>query len=526
MLHALRLLRIYEAYSLAVALLVLTVFHQTLTLTQLGSHRPQLFQLLAVGWGSLSLFLLLGLPALRGLFARFSRIFVLIRVLVDICVLATLIFASGGAGSGLGTLLLPTMAMAAILLEGAEAHAAPATATLALLYAEFYLSLSPSAPAADYFQAGTLGAACFALTLIAQLLSRRIRENDLRSLTQTAEVADLQELNRQIVSRMRTGILVIDSNDCIRLLNDAARELSGGASTVAGVTLPTALGSALAAWRANPDVRAGPLRLDERGPTVRVSFAQVRPGLQESDVIAFLEDAAELNQQAQRLKLASLGQLSANIAHEIRNPLSAISHAAELLAESPDLARTDARLTTIITEHVQRMNRLVQNVLQSSRPNPPQPVLIALGDALPRLVLRFQESVPDAEIELCVEPADLTVHMDAQHLDQVLSNLLQNAVRHSHTHAGRRWCRIEAGLDVNLRRPRLSVLDAGPGVAPAQIERLFEPFFSTDSQGTGLGLYLSRELCEANQAQLRYHPRDSGGACFTITFAPTERIVT
>ncbi|MFM7120858.1 MAG: sensor histidine kinase, partial [Gammaproteobacteria bacterium] len=498
-----------------------------------------MFQWLAMAWGSLSLLLLVGLPTLRGAFARFSRTFVLTRVLVDICVLAALIFASGGAGSGLGPLLLPTMVMAAILLAGPEAQAAPATATLTLLYAEFHLSLSPTAPSADYVQAGVLGAACFALTLIAQWLSRRIRANDRRSLTQAAEVADLQELNRQIVSRMRTGIVVINDDHRIRLLNDAARELSGSAVALVGRELPGALAAALLAWRADPKVRAEPMRVDQRGPTVRVNFAYVRPGQPDSDVIAFLEDAAELNQQAQRLKLAALGQLSANIAHEIRNPLSAISHAAELLAESPNLASTDARLTTIILDHVQRMNRLVQNVLQSSRPNPPEPILIALNDTLPRLIQRFQESVPDTTIDCHVDPVDLRVRMDPQHLDQVLSNLLQNAVRYSHKQTGQRRCCVEAHFDADSRRPKLSVLDDGPGVDPLHVERLFEPFFTSDSlsarqqsssndrlsateelssnekQGTGLGLYLSRELCEANQAQLRYHPRDTGGACVT-----------
>ena len=527
----LRLLRIYEAYALAVAILLLTVFYQTLTLTRIGSLHPVLFQWLTILWGAFSMTLLLGLPRLGPWIGRHSRILLPARVLIDLTVLITLINASGGIGSGLGTLLLPTLAMAMILLEENSARAAPAAATLLLFFEEFYLTLDNPLIKGDFFQAGVLGAACFGLSVAAGLLSRRIRENDLRAITQAAEVADLEQLNLQILSRMRTGIIVVTAADQVRVMNDAARELLGrGRLAPASAStqedgLPAIIRASVKHWRANGNHRPAPLRVTEAGPAIRVSLAPVHRGNREGDVILFLEDAAELEQQAQQLKLAALGQLSASIAHEIRNPLSAINHAAQLLAESPALATADARLAAIISNHCGRMNQLVQNVLQSSRPNPPRPELIDLAQELPRQVAAFRETEPDALVEIDINPSNLAVRMDRSHLDQVLSNLLANAVRHSQQRTGRRWARIEGRLDDGSSRPILSVLDEGSGVDDAGRERLFEPFFTTESQGTGLGLYLSRALCQANQSDLRYHPRATGGACFRITFAPAERSI-
>ena len=527
----LQLLRIYEAYALTVAILLLTVFYQTLTLTRIGSLHPVLFQWLTIFWSAFSMSLLVGLPRLSPWIARHSRRLLPTRVLIDLAVLIMLINASGGIGSGLGTLLLPTVAMATILLEEQSARAAPAAATILLFLEEFYLTLYNPLIKIDLFQAGVLGAACFGLSFAAGLLSRRIRENDLRAITQAAEVADLEQLNLQILSRMRTGIVVVTQADRIRVINDAARELMGRGSLTPGSTsgrqdgLPEIVKASVQQWRASSSHRSAPMRITEAGPAIRISLAPVYRGHREGDVILFLEDAAELEQRAQQLKLAALGQLSASIAHEIRNPLSAISHAAQLLAESPELTTPDARLAAIISNHCERVNQLVQNVLQSSRSNPPRPELIDLTQELERRVNAFRETEPAAVVDIDIAPAGLTVQMDRTHLDQVISNLLANATRHSHQRTGRCWARVEGRMDQGSGRPTLSILDEGNGVDAANEGRLFEPFFTTEAQGTGLGLYLSRALCQANQADLRYYPRAMGGACFRITFAPAERSI-
>jgi two-component system, NtrC family, sensor histidine kinase PilS len=520
----LSLLRVYHGYCLTVALILLAVFHQTVTDTRLGSLDPVLFVRMTVMWAALNLVLLLAVPGLQRRLGNLQHL-VFGLVLLDILVVTTLLYASGGVGSGLGTLLLVTVATAAMLLTGHLAKGVPAVATIAVLYEEFYLALSVPHLHDDYFQAGVLGGLYFAVSIVVRFLSRRIRDKDIRALTQAAELADLEQLNRQIIRRMRTGIAVVGADDQVRMLNDAARELLAIAADQTVERLPEPIGQHLHRWRSDIEVRPRPLQLSPESAEIRVNFSPVRPGDPAGDVIVFLEDTAELQQQALQLKLASLGQLSANIAHEIRNPLSAISHAAQLLRESPDIAAGDLRLTEIIHSHCLRMNGVIENVLTTSRRQPPSPVRLALAEQLAKVIEAFKETTPGAEIELAIQQPDMEVRMDRSQLDQVLTNLMANAVRHSQARSGRLWARLEAGIDPRSERPFLNVIDEGSGVDPAGEHRLFEPFFSTEQGGTGLGLYLSRELCEANQARLSYRPHDSGGACFRISFAHPDRVI-
>jgi len=521
----LTLLRVYHGYCVAVAAILLTVFHQTVTDTRLGSLHPDLFLRLCTAWGLINLALLLTLPWFRRLLRHYQGL-VLGLVIWDILVVSTLLYASGGVGSGLGTMILVTVATSAILVTSRAAHLVPAVATLLLLYEEFYLALATPEVHGDYFQAGVLGTLYFATALVIRFLSGRIRDKDIRALTQAAELAHLERLNRQIILRMRTGIAVVDADAQVSMVNDSARVLLGVSADAMPDHLPEPVASHLRDWRSDIELRPRPFQVTPETAEIRISFSPVRAGDPAGDVIMYLEDTAELQQQALQLKLASLGQLSASIAHEIRNPLSAISHAAQLLRESPELAAGDLRLTEIIHNHCQRMNGVIENVLATSRRQPPNPVRLPLAEQLAKLATAFCETAPDAEIEIAIEPPGMEVRMDRSQLDQVLTNLLSNAIRHSQTRTGRYWVRLEAGVDPHSERPYLNVIDAGAGVDPARQNRLFEPFFSTEQGGTGLGLYLSRELCEANQARLSYRPHPGGGACFRISFAHPDRVIT
>ena len=238
----------------------------------------------------------------------------------------------------------------------------------------------------------------------------------------------------------------------------------------------------------------------------------------------FLEDTGEMQQQAQQLKLAALGRLSASIAHEIRNPLGAVSHAAQLLSESQNLDQGDARLTDIIHSHCQRMNSVIENVLELSRRRPPTPVRLTLSDFLDEFRTGFIESVEDAIIEIDVEPRDTEVRVDKSQLEQALTALVENGTRYSKEAGKDPYVRLEGGMDRRTERPFLNVIDRGPGVPADKLDKLFEPFFTTEASGTGLGLYISRELCEANQARLNYQPQPGGGSCFRISFAHPDRI--
>jgi len=248
-------------------------------------------------------------------------------------------------------------------------------------------------------------------------------------------------------------------------------------------------------------------------------------GTEDRFTVVFVEDMTRSREQAQQLKLAALGRLSASIAHEIRNPLSAIRHAAQLLGESKNLDKGDVRLTAIIDNHCQRMNGVIENVLELSRRRMPSPVRLRLLDWLGEFVTQFkQTTMEDADIQIDVQPRETEIRVDPGQMSQVMTNLAQNGLRYSREHTGVATLRLEGGIDPATDRPFLNVVDRGPGVAPEQEKHLFEPFYTTERRGTGLGLYITRELCEVNQARISYVRHPSGGSCFRITFAHPERI--
>ncbi|MEA2078748.1 MAG: HAMP domain-containing sensor histidine kinase, partial [Pseudomonadota bacterium] len=240
--------------------------------------------------------------------------------------------------------------------------------------------------------------------------------------------------------------------------------------------------------------------------------------------LIFLEDAATMARQAQQMKLASLGRLTASIAHEIRNPLGAISHATQLLSESELLGTGDQRLMTIIRDHTRRVNTVVENVLQLSRPGTSLPQHIALKPWLEKFTDEFTHSGnchPD-QVSISVTPQDIDIYMDPGQLHQVAWNLCLNAVHHNNQEVPPVKLQLVGEQSDTSTAPHLDIIDNGPGIEPDMEDRIFEPFFTTKSSGTGLGLYIARGICESNQARLGYHPLPDGGSCFRITFPDTE----
>jgi two-component system sensor histidine kinase PilS (NtrC family) len=274
------------------------------------------------------------------------------------------------------------------------------------------------------------------------------------------------------------------------------------------------LDALFAAWRQNKALGQEILRLPVTNRLVRVRFLPVqREGFW--GVVIVLEDMQRVQEQAQQVKLAALGRLTANIAHEVRNPLSSISYATELLQEGQqDPAQT--RLFQIILDNTARLNRIVQDVMQLNRRDRVKKETLDLAQRLPGFAEELCQTkrLLPATIEVTVPP-ECKVSFDRGHFDQVLWNLCQNALRYSQNKSGSvKLCafRPDDGSVV------LEVMDDGPGIDTEMAQKLFEPFFTTDAGGTGLGLYIARELCEANGAILEYRPAPDGGACFRIVF--------
>ena len=519
------LLKVYNYYRVLVGLLLLVLFAQSWLPTDVGALAPRSFFWTALGYALFNV----GVTLAVGLLPEEERQrqqSIVVLVCADVVWLSILMYQSGGVASGLDAFMLVTVTAGAIVVQDRWSTFVAAVASIAVLYQELYLSLTQVHAEANFFEAGVLGLLLFAFALLVQNLSSRLRENELRALTHAAELQDLERINKQIIQRMQTGIVVVGEGEQIRMHNQAAGRYLGLPDI--NPRLPAPLAKALASWRQNRDFRIPPFQAHETGPEVRINFASVRAGQHDSDVTIFIEDAGELQSQVQQLKLAELGRLSASIAHEIRNPLAAISHAAQLLQESRNLDKGDERLTDIIHNHTKRMNQVVENVLEMSRRNPPKPERCALGPLINAFVDEFLEADPSACIVTSVNPQDAEVRVDPRQLKQVLTNLVTNALRHGR-HGGDKAdttveVRIDGGIDPKTERPFINVSDNGPGVPPDKRGQLFQPFHTTRASGTGLGLYISRELCEANQARLSYLPGERGGAVFRILFAHPDRI--
>ena len=512
--QAQRLLRLYHLYRLSVGITLVLLISSNMDNQLLAFAKDDLLRSGSWLYLVLNILLVVFWESTR----RPAQLFTL--AWVDVLLLCGLFYAAGGVGSAIGNLLIVSVAISNTLLRGRIGLLIAAVAALGIVGFSFLLSFSQPTSPGDYLQVGTLGALCFAAALLVQGLTRRLEVSENLAQQRASEVVGLEALNALILQRMRTGILVLDDQRRVQLANHSALILLGQ-KNLDGELIddysPT-LVERLQLWLNNPTLRPQSLKIADSGLELQPSFIALDQGPNHQTLV-FLEDLAQISQQAQQLKLAALGRLTAGIAHEIRNPLGAISHAAQLLRESEELNSSDRRLTQIIQDHSQRMNRVIENVLQLSRRQQAVPQRLDLKPWLEHFVAETRERANERQhIHLHIGVGDFNTLMDPNQLTQILDNLLRNAWRHSAMNHDQAQVWLELFIDADSQLPVLEVVDDGPGVAPDQQTHLFEPFFTTSSQGTGLGLYLSRELCESNQARLDFKPRQGGG-CFRITFA-------
>lgn len=504
------ILNLYHLYRLIIGLVLVWL----LTSNLLTSNHPDVLQ--QGVWG----YLILNAMAALGL--RYPHPpFVLAVALLDLLLLLGLFYLAGGTSSGLGSLIVVAVAIANVLIRGRMGLFLAAAASIGLTYSAFYLGLDAPQGLANSqrIQAGTLGALCFMAAALVQELARRLHATENLARQRARDVASLETLNALILQRLHTGILVLDDQYHVLLANPPALTLLG-VTTLTGEPLAPfcpELIQRITEWQHNPSRPANRLETAS-GIVLQPNFIALSPN--EGHLLIFLEDQSVIAQHAQQLKLASLGRLTASIAHEIRNPLGAISHAAQLLLESEVLTNTDRRLAQIIQDQSQRMNLIIENVLQLSRRRQADPHTLDLVPWLQQFVDNLRPRLEaEQSVQLHNTESSLMTGMDATQLEQVVMNLVQNALRYGRPPTGNGQVELHLSRDPHTALPILEVLDNGTGVPPEQVQHIFEPFFTTDSQGTGLGLYLCRELCESNQAHIHYQPRLGGGSCFRITFA-------
>ncbi len=504
--------RVYNYYRILIAFLFLFLFVNPDLNEFVGNVNPSLFQQTIVAYIIVNV--LIGIVTLFVSIEFLSRPTTAIIVVIgDIIALTLLMSASGGVSSGLGNFLFFTLAFAGGLVHGRVSTVLPAIAFILTIYTEFYLFFLDENDLQSFFQAGLLGIVYFVTNILFQTLSRQLRSRQ-------TEVYTLEQINRLIIENMRTGVVVLTDDNKARLMNQAAERLlptSDLEDTVSG-QIPEVLLEAVTQWKEDPLHREVSFSAGTIGADVVATFSVLHTPSTQADTLIFLEDSSEAQRQAQQLKLASLGRLSASIAHEIRNPLGAISHAAQLLSESENLDKGDQRLCEIVQDHSVRMNDVIENVLQLSRRRAPVVVQLELREWLEKFIEDFTLAEGRGDIHVALDPEDLSVSIDPAHLMQIMSNLCQNGLRYSEKKSGEPKLMIIGGVDDISKSPFLEVVDYGEGVSEENQENLFEPFYTTESSGTGLGLYLSRELCAANDARLSYHHADTGGSAFRIGF--------
>jgi two-component system sensor histidine kinase PilS (NtrC family) len=452
------------------------------------------------------------------------RLLAFVQVAVDIVLLVVLIHAAGGARSGLTVLLILPNAGAAILLGTRIGLFFSAMTSVLLLLETGWTWLAAEPVEAGFAQAGLAGAALLSITLTVGGLAARLSSQERLALRRGEDLRNQLAVTQAVIGELPNGVVVLGPRGEPRAINRSAREMLGGPTLPglpmlrASLGLKAGVGDAPA--QSATDVAEFEVVTEGARSEHRVRARRVDVAGRGSDLVVVLEDLGRLEERAQQLKLASMGRLSASIAHEIRNPLSAIRHANGLLAEQLGTARLE-RLATIVEDNCRRIDRIVEDVLSISRRGSATPEALAPGPFLVQVVseLIAQSGADPRRIE-CHVRSDEAIWFDADNLRRILTNLLANALRHGSDRPGAIALAWEAGEG---GRPVLVVADDGPGVPPESRQHLFEPFFTTGSRGTGLGLHLARELCNANGATIRYQapgdnpPRRSG---FVVEPAP------
>jgi len=443
----------------------------------------------------------------------------------DLILVSLILHAFGGIESALVILLLFTIGIAGLILDLRTSLLFASLVSLGLLV-DAWLSRHGTLEARTLFQAALYGIGAFGIAIGASLLGRWGREYKLLAERRGLDLANLGHINELIIHKLRSGVLVVDSHGRIRQMNEAAWYLLGNPPVNERNlrTIAPPLSERLERWRKTGKTEDEGLLLQSTQSAV-VPTMLTMPGVDESEAtLIFLEDTSVISRRARDLAQASLARLSASIAHEIRNPLGALSHAAQLLNESEDLNKADRKLVGMMLNHATRMNDIVENVLKLSRRERARIESVNLISWIRKLAGDFRQyhKLDANRVKLEVPAASIMVLIDSSQLSQAVWNLMENALKHAGTEDREVVITLRVSPIRGHREIALDIIDNGPGIPLEKRSQVFEPFFTTHKQGSGLGLYLARQLCDANQAPLEYVQVPNSGACFRILLRRPE----
>lgn len=510
-----RSLRYFAYYRLIVAGVFLGVIVFAEGPLNIGAQEPRVFFWTCVVYLCAAVLILFVLMRWEHAF----NLQLTVQVFVDILCLTLLLYASGGAKSGMAMMLLVVLVGAGLVGQGRMVLFYAAIATVFLLLEHAYRVLQLRGEVGDFLRTGLTSIGFFGSAIVARLLANRMIANEELARKRGVELADQMLISERVIHDMQDGVLVIDAAGQVSQCNPRARALLGwlDASAASLADYSPTLAEEYKARRTLGIESELVMQVPWNGRILRARFLPPGKG---GNALIFVEDVGRQQQEARQVKLAALGRLTANMAHEIRNPLSAISHAAELLAE--ELPGSDiTRLTRIIGDNTQRLNHLVSEVVELGRRDRVNSENIDLRDFSHGLIDEYSLKDSGSAKRIVADiPAGASIRFDRGHLHRVIGNLLDNALRYASQKPGA--VRVEAELNETLNRLSLHVIDDGKGIDAAESNRIFEPFFTTRAAGTGLGLYIARELCEANGARL-FLLENAPGAHFCISCTLTLR---
>ncbi len=518
-------IQLYSVYRLILAGILLVLSLTEVSAVRIGGYDENIF--------SQAVNVYLGFAVLGIFLAHFRKpgasYQVYCNAISDIIFLLIVAYSSGGMTSGLGILLLLPVILPSILSPGQISLLLSASTVIALLGLETYLHSQNAGSNNEIFHTGVLSLFIMIISLAAGSWFEKASKTAELAKRRGIDLANLSQLNQSILDQLQTGIIVLDHQACIRHLNPTAWDMLGQPVDWREKTLKDfapELHSHLDYWRHNVSPKVASYDIKHWKSTeftMRLSQLGIR---NQGVVLMYIEDTRMQREKQQDVKMASLGQLTANIAHEIRNPLGAISHAAQLLSESPVLDKADERMIQIIQANSKRMNGTIESVLNLSRKSNPKRENIRLKLWLNDFINDFvmQSSLKKNQVSLFLDVPDAAIQFDPTHLHQVMWNLCRNAEKYAREDVSELHIDIQGTHPSHTRDIMLSIIDNGKGVPDKNIDRLFEPFFTTSSkgEGTGLGLFMARELCLSNGASLEYIKLPAGGSCFRLIFSQSN----
>ncbi|MEZ5460628.1 PAS domain-containing sensor histidine kinase [Dokdonella sp.] len=451
-----------------------------------------------------------------------------LAIALDTLAASLVLFSISGGHSSIPMMLMVNVGVCALLLPFRQSLALATLAAVGVMAPPIYAYVNESAVDRSVLEATLFGLAYLAVAALCAHLGRQMRETEALAEQRGVDLLNLEQVNDLIIRRMKTGVLLVDDANHILRINESAWHLIGNPSPSERDLGQVAaeLSRRLYHWRHSGRIDQNPVALAADVPEVIPRFSRMAPN-DDTHILIFLDDTSLLSRRAEEMTLASLGRLSASIAHEIRNPLAAIRYSAQLLAESESMEEEDRRLVEIVNNHCTRANEVIENILQLSRRERSRPESIDVNAWALNFVEEYKQNndLGQDHLRAITQNRQIEAMVDPQHLQQVVWNLVQNAIRYGREPGAVARVVVVARLATDKGPPLLEVVDRGPGIPAKVAAQIFDPFYTTSEYGTGLGLYLARQMCESSQATLEYVPVAGGGACFRITLSAAATLV-